>query len=167
MEEAAYIRLIEENHARLVRLCRFYERVPADQEDLYQEILYQVWRSRQRFRGESQASTWIYRIAVNTALTHVRTHTNRSKHISRQGYAEEPAFSVEYGQQLDQQTQQKALQQAISGLSAVDRTLILLYLEERTYQEMAQIMGLSESNVGVRLNRIKKKLAIRLKGLAS
>lgn len=163
MQEADYIKLIEANHARLVRICRFYEREQVAQEDLYQDMLFQIWRSRNRYRGDAKADTWLYRIAVNTALTHVRTATNRAKHIGGSTSGPDPVLLPQIEDDLDQQKRQTALYQAIEGLSKVDRTLILLYLEERSYQEMAQIMGLSESNVGVRLNRIKKKLAQRVK----
>ncbi|MEO1451221.1 MAG: RNA polymerase sigma factor [Bacteroidota bacterium] len=167
MQEAEYIALIKANHARLVRICRFYEREQDAQEDLYQEMLFQIWRSRHRYRGEAKADTWLYRIAVNTALTHVRSASNRARHVGQGASGMDPAFQPQIEDNLDHQTRQIALYKAIDGLSQVERTLILLYLEERSYQEMAGIMGLSESNVGVRLNRIKKKLAQRIKGKVS
>jgi RNA polymerase sigma-70 factor (ECF subfamily) len=164
MQEAEFITLIDANHARLIRICRFYERESEAQEDLYQDILFQIWRSRHRYRGEAKADTWLYRIAVNTALTHVRSSVNRRKHLGEIAEDTEPTFSPDFARNMDQQAQQAALYQAIENLSRLDRTLILLYLEERSYREMAHITGLSEGNVGVRINRLKKKLAQRLNG---
>jgi len=157
----AFLALIKQNHDRLWRMCRFYGRDASLQEDVYQEICCQAWRSYQAFRGDAQASTWIYRVAVNTALSYVRKvskrKTERLQHnhmnISEQAKADE---------NLEKNEQFTALYKAIATLKKLDQTLILLYLEELEYKEISEVTGLTISNVGVRLNRIKKKLATKI-----
>lgn len=157
MEEAVFLNLLQESEARLQRVCRFYCSQLVDQEDLMQEIVFQCWRSRAKFRGEAQWSTYLYRIALNTALTFVRKEKRKRHRPLEESTAPiEKAPSIE--QQIDQAQQHAFLFQAIHRLKKLDQTLILLYLEELSYREMAEITGLSESNVGVKINRIKKRL---------
>lgn len=158
LSEADFTALIERNQARLQRICRVYAQDRDDQADLFQEIVYQLWQALPRFRAEAQVDTFIYRVGLNTALTHVRRARRQpiaSDDLSRHDRGHQP----DWDQDLDQQQQLKALYQAIDQLPKADRTLVLLYLEDLSYQEMADITGLSVNYVGVRLNRIKKKLA--------
>jgi RNA polymerase sigma factor (sigma-70 family) len=153
--------LLEQNHERILRICRFYERDRGLQEDLYQEICFQAWRSFKSFEGKAQASTWLYRVAVNTALGHVRKNSKRkTEGLAESHYQVAQAPAVE--RQLEQEEQMRALHRAIAHLGKLDQTLILLYLEELDYKEMAEVTGLTVSNVGVRLNRIRKKLSQKI-----
>lgn len=157
----AFIDVLEQNHNRILRICRFYERNPSEQEDLYQEICFQAWRSFDSFQGKAQLNTWLYRVAVNTALGHVRKASKRNtegiKESHYQLHIEAKADAA-----LEKNEQMEALYKAIGSLNKLERTLILLYLEELDYKEMASITGLTVNNVGVRLNRIKKKLAKKI-----
>jgi len=127
----------------------------ADVEDLFQEIVLQLWRAWPTFHRQSKVSTWMYRIALNTAITGLRRRTAkpilRPLDFEQHNYAEPPP------QRIDLQYAPE-LQYAVSRLNKFDRSLLLLYLEDKPYSEIAEILGLSTSNVGVKINRIKKKL---------
>ena len=151
--------LVAANRDRLYRICRAYlPRDPAAAQDLYQDILVQLWTNLPRFRGEAQLSTWVYRVAVNTALLFKRREQRRPTgpdpetlvHVlaAESGEADRTRYEL-----LDQ------LHQCIARLPDPDRLLVSLLLEDASYQQIADVLGLSLSNVGVRLNRLKKKLA--------
>ncbi len=161
MSEKDFLNLLTESKARLTRICRFYCTRKEDQQDLMQEIVFQIWRSRDRFRRESQVYTWIYRIGINTALTFVRK-ARRHPYVDLSHAPPVADAQLSPEERMDQAEQQSQLMDAIRQLRKLDQTLILLYLEEMSYREMAEITGLSESNVGVKINRIKKVLAQRL-----
>ena len=151
--------LVAANRDRLYRICRAYlPRDPAAAQDLYQDILVQLWTNLPRFRGEAQVSTWVYRVAVNTALLFKRREQRRPTGPDPETLAH--VLAAESGEAdrtrhglLDQ------LHQCIARLPDPDRLLVSLLLEDASYQQIADVLGLSLSNVGVRLNRLKKKLA--------
>jgi len=151
--------LVAANRDRLYRICRAYlPRDPAAAQDLYQDILVQLWTNLPRFRGEAQLSTWVYRVAVNTALLFKRREQHRptgpdSETLAHVLAAESGEADHTHYRLLDQ------LHQCIARLPDPDRLLVSLLLEDASYQQIADILGLSLSNVGVRLNRLKKKLA--------
>ncbi len=128
----------------------------ADQDDLHQELLIALWKALPAFRGESKESTYVYRVAYNYALTWKRKARSQEVGLDEasQVAASPPGPSTEADLEW--------LYERIRELRPVDRTLVLLYLDEVPYRDIAEIMGLSESNVGVRLNRVKKLLAERL-----
>ena len=144
----------------IIKICRAYTHNQADFEDYYQEVCLQIWRSRDKFQGKSNWSTWIYRLSLNVCLTLLKKDkkqpelaaTNTLEIIQEH---EPPAFSDE---DLNQ------LYQAIRKLKEIDRAVILLYLEEKSYQEIAEIMGTNANNVGVRIKRIKERLKKMLYG---
>lgn len=157
--EQQFQRLFEENRKRIYRICYSYLDNRNLAEDLFQEIWLQIWRSLPAFRGESLASTWMYRIAVNTAL--LFNQQARRKRVEtpletaaarmpdrRTGPEEETGAS----QQLDR------LQQAVASLPGPDRLLITLYLEGASYRELGDIIGISVNHIGVRLNRLRQAL---------
>jgi len=161
MKEADYLNLMAENQDRLARICRFYCRDVEAQKDLMQEIAFQIWRSRERYRGEAQLNTWLYRIGINTALAFLRKQQKREM----QRIDDKPNISASEANPIEAMERKERidhLMQAIQGLKKLDQTIILLYLEELTYQEIAKITGLSESNVGVKINRIKKRISQNL-----
>jgi len=126
-----------------------------DAEDLFQEILLQLWKAYPQFNKSSKVSTWMYRVGLNTAITRLRKN-NRSP--SFEELASVHQALPETGVQRLDILFDKDLQEAIDRLDKFDRALLMLYLDEKSYKEIAEIMGLSESNVGVKVNRIKKKL---------
>lgn len=162
--ETAFRHIIDEHYGILFKIGRAYTRDDADFADLYQEILIQLWESYPRFKGQSKLSTWIYRVALNTALTHTRKEKRRPAGHS----IEKEAFRLSDDSQLQSEEQQQKernielLYQCINELKKDERAIILLHLDGNSYEETAQIMGISTSNVGVRLLRTKKKLQKRL-----
>lgn len=144
----------------IIKLCRAYTNSQEDFEDYYQEVCLQIWRSRVAFREESEWSTWVYRVALNVCLTMLKKQKNNRQHFVSDTLTNEQtdvnhAFSDEALNQL---------YGAIRKLSEIDRAIIMLYLEEKSYQEIADIIGTNANNIGVRVNRIKIKLKNTLDG---
>ena len=159
MTEADFLELITRNRARLIRICRFYCREQADREDLFQEMVYQGWRSLPSFKGHAKPDTWLYRLALNTALTSHRKAQRRPQAQTDELERKAPMISPDWEADLDKQAQLRWLYERIHALTEPDRTLLLLFLEEMPYAEIAELTGLSVNLVGVRLNRAKKKLS--------
>lgn len=151
--------LIKANSGRLQRLCRAYSDSPDSAADLQQEILLQLWRAWPGFAGRSSAATWLYRVALNTAISQLR----RRPPATVDDHPDEQP-SQEPGPQAVNEQQQafEALAQALKAFNEVDRALMLLYLEQYSYQEIADVLGLSTNAVGVKVNRLKKRLAMAL-----
>jgi RNA polymerase sigma factor (sigma-70 family) len=140
------------------KVCGIYFADVEEKQDVVQEMLYQLWRSYPGFDGRSKFSTWMYSVCLKTALTYRRTerkHKNQPLSQSHHQIAEEPANHQEESAQL--------LFDAIAALSPLNKALVLLYLEDLRYEEIAQITGLTRSNVSVRLVRIKKELEKMMK----
>ncbi|MDF9794903.1 RNA polymerase sigma factor (sigma-70 family) [Catalinimonas alkaloidigena] len=136
------------------KVCKMYCHQHEDRQDLFQDIVLQLWKAFPKFRKEAKLSTWMYRIALNTAITRLRKETKKPlpQDIDQNVLQiPSPELSVE-----DEQF--SSMIQAIDRLSDVEKAITLLYLEEQTYKEIAQVMGISESNVGYKINRIKHKL---------
>lgn len=148
---------IEAHRAILFKVARAYGSTHADREDLFQEIALQVWHSAAAFRGDSAVATWIYRVALNTALAWSR---KERKHGSgRQNFDTATALLVT---PPERDPRIEWIYQRIAELDEVNRSLALLMLDGFSYRDMSEILGLGESNVGVRINRIKKALAAQL-----
>ena len=132
----------------------FRKSVPTlELDDLFQEVVLNLWKSFPRYRGDSKFSTWVYRVAMNTWITFLRRSSSRPQTV--------PMTANIAGQMVaDEGTaaQLRELYRLINQLGKLERALILLWLEERSYQEMADILGISKANVAVKLNRIKGKL---------
>lgn len=142
-----------------LKVARAYTRTPADCDDLVQEILLQVWRSLPEFAGRSCASTWFYRVALNTALAWRRKeHRRQTRQQPLFALEEPPAIASDSAQQALKREAVQRLYAAIRQLPKTDAALILLYLDEVSYRQMAEVLGISESNVGVKLNRAKQAL---------
>lgn len=148
-----FVKLIAEQERLIYKVCNLYAHDEEDKKDLFQEVVLQAWSAYGRFRAESKASTWLYRIALNTAIVHIRK-TNRNKHIT---YPE--LLHIDIADTGDTNREEyKILQQLIGDLPPLEKALIILFLEDRSYQEIGEIMGLTVTNVGTRLGRIKEKL---------
>jgi len=143
------------NHRGLIyKVCHLYCDDPEDRKDLFQEIVLQVWKSLGSFRQESSIGTWMYRIALNTAITHFRKEKRLGGKVSLTGID-----IPDLNDSNEKEDQLKELFKAIENLDRIDKSIILLYLEEKNYEEISEITGLTRTNVGVRLNRIKIKLS--------
>lgn len=163
--EEQYLAWVEKHRSRILNVCRFYAWEAEEQKDLYQEILIQIWKSMPRFREESSPGTWIYRIAVNTSLMFRRT-AGRRKEDPVLEKIDEPASDAGLEAKIDQESELLALRKAIATLKELDQTLVMLYFEELSYQEISEITGLTVTNVGAKLSRIKKRLTTMLTPLS-
>lgn len=151
-----YQQIIEEHHPILYKIGRVY----SDQEDfddLYQEMLIAAWKGLKNFNGEAKISTWLYRVALNTALSYHRTKKRKTIPTVEFSKAENKPFESS-NEKLEKEAQLESLIQAIQQLKKEERSIVLLYLDNKSYDEISEIIGISKSNVGVRINRIKKKL---------
>ncbi len=148
----AFSELIQKNQAIIHKITRVYENSWADREDLFQEICLQLWKSYPNFREEAKFSTWMYRVALNTAISNIR---KRSKNLSFEPLRETDRIPDESNTEKENV---QLLYRAISKLNRIDKAIILLWLEEKNYEEIATIMGTTKSNVSVKLVRIKRKL---------
>jgi len=145
----------------IIKICRAYTDTEEDFQDYYQEVCLQLWKSRENFKGDSKWSTWVYRISLNVSLSLLK----KDKKVNKKS-VELQDLSTVAPQDLNPFNDEslKLLYIAIKKLSELDRAIILLYLEENSYQEIAEIMGLSPNNIGVKITRIKKKLKTLLDG---
>lgn len=155
--EKEFLGIIHDYQNIIYKICRLYRDNKEDQEDLFQEIVYQLWKSYPGFRKESKVSTWMYRIALNTAIAIYR----KSK-ISVDYYHEFPEH-LHPSDEKNISENEERLFWALRKLNDSEKAVISLYLEDFNYSEIATITGLSESNVGVKLNRAKNKLKQILK----
>jgi RNA polymerase sigma-70 factor (ECF subfamily) len=157
--EERFMELVRENAGRLRRICRVYADGAAAEEDLYQDILLELWRSLPSFQGRSSRGTWLYRVALNTALQERRSReTRRAARLDEDAPVRGPR-PRRPDQELEDRRRLDRLYAAMDRLEETDRALVVLYLEEKSYREMAEVLGISESYVGEKLHRIRKQLA--------
>ena len=149
-----FVEVLNNHRALIYKVCHLYCDDPEDRKDLFQEIVLQVWKSLDNFRQESSIGTWMYRIALNTAITHLRREKRSPGKVSLSGID-----IPDLNDNLEKEDQLKQLSKAIETLDRIDKSIILLYLEEKSYEEISEITGLTRTNVGVRLNRVKAKLS--------
>lgn len=144
--------LIQIHQGIIHKITRIYSGTNIEREDLFQEICLQLWKSYPNFRKESAFSTWLYRVALNTAISTIRKN-NHSIQAEPLEYFDQPAT-----ERPENSEHAEILYRAIYQLSNIDKAIILLWLEEKDYQEIAKIIGISKSNISVKLVRIKRKL---------
>lgn len=168
-KEQHFKRIVEENGDRIMRICRYYNSNPDDQKDMYQEILVNVWKSLDRFRGDSKESTWVYRIAVNTSLSFTGKAYRKMKLVIDKDVQNLGVLfdEEEHDRKLKMEADLDALQAQLNTLSVIDKALISLMLEGLSTREIADVIGLTESNVRVKIHRIKEQLREQLKSDAS
>ena len=146
----------------IIKICRAYTDTQEDFEDYYQEVCLQIWRTRTNYNGKAEWSTWIYRLSLNVCMTLLKKRRTKRKHFSS------AAVNAEVLSAKDDANKKEApiaqLYKAIRQLSEVDRAVILLYLEEQSYKDIAEIMGTNPNNIGVRIKRIKTRLKKLLDG---
>jgi RNA polymerase sigma-70 factor (ECF subfamily) len=139
----------------IIKICRAYSNSQEDFEDYYQEVCLQIWRSKDNFTGNSEWSTWIYRLSLNVCMTLRKRENNRNLQILKSNELPEIANQELFSFQ-DKYLEE--LYTAIKQLSELNRAIIVLHLEEKSYKEIAFIIGTNSNNIGVRIQRIKKKL---------
>jgi len=158
-KEEAFVQLIKQNEGVIFKITTMYTDNRSDQKDLYQDVVYQLWKSFDSFRSESKISTWMYRVALNTALTRLKRSKRMGLAVSIDKVVMEQTenYDAEFEEKL------KLMYNHIKQLNVLERGLMLLLLEGKKYEEIAEITGLSQSNVGTRISRIKGKLKNRIK----
>lgn len=151
-DKKAFSKLIQKNQRIIHKITLIYANSAVDREDLFQEICLQLWLSYPNFREEAKFSTWMYRVALNTAISNIRKSKNT--------FSFEPLRETDriLDESSDEKEQVKLLYRAISKLNRIDKAIILLWLEDKNYEEIATIMGTTKTNVSVKLVRIKRKL---------
>ena len=154
-----FVRVIQENEALIYKVSKVYSNSREDEQDLYQEIVYQLWKSFGSFRHESKLSTWMYRIALNTAISNLNKEKRKGKILPINEWV---LYRTETDDPLREE-QFEILYTHIRGLSIVEKGIILLYLDGKSYEEMAAITGFTTTNIGTRLGRIKQKLITQIK----
>ena len=148
-DEKEFITMIRQNERIIYKVASFYADTNQPISDLYQEVVLNLWKAYPSFRGESKLSTWIYRIALNTCVTFFRRTKNNPTYVD---------ITMDIPDIQDNSDDIKELYRLINRLGKIERALVLLYLDEKSYKEIAEITGLTVTNVATKLSRIKDKL---------
>lgn len=153
--EYSFVKQLEANQNIVHKICRLYTNDRDAHDDLFQEITIQLWRAFPKFRGDSKFSTWMYRVSLNTAITLYR---KSKRQISTQDF-ETISFKIK-SEEYDDTTEQqlKLMYDAVKQLNDIDKALVFLYLEDKSYKEISLNLGISEVNARVKMNRAKDKL---------
>ncbi len=164
-KEQKFNELLKDNEERIRRICAYYNPNQHEQKDMYQEVLINIWKSLDNFRGDSAISTWIYRIAVNTSLSYTGSAYKKFKLMIDTNYLNLNTLTDDNSldTKLVEEKQLEKLHIELNTLSVIDKALISLMLEGLSMKEIADIIGISESNVKVKIHRIKNQLKNSLK----
>lgn len=155
--EKEFLEIIRVNQGIIHKVCNIYCDVEDDRNDLFQEIVVQLWKSFPSFRYESKFTTWMYRVALNTAITLFKKEKRRpdqnpisfaSLQVAEEAYDPETEENI------------RLLHRAVAQLTGIEKSIILLFLENKDYEEIAEITGITQNYVRVKMNRIKKKLKL-------
>jgi RNA polymerase sigma-70 factor (ECF subfamily) len=153
--EHSFVELLEKNQRIVHKICRLYTNDEESHNDLFQEITIQLWKAYPKFRGDAKFSTWMYRVALNTAITLYR---KSKRQIKTQDF-ETISFKITSEEFDDTEERQLALMySAVKELNDIDKALVFLYLEDKNYKEISETLGISEVNARVKMNRIRGKL---------
>jgi RNA polymerase sigma-70 factor, ECF subfamily len=164
-KEERFNLLVKENHQKIQRICKYYAPVTEDQKDIYQEILVNIWKSLETFRGDALESTWVYRIALNTAMGFAGKEFRRMRIVLDGGEKNlQHLISEDDSEVKLRENQINLLQNHLNQLSIIDKAIISLVLEDLTSKEIAEIIGITEPNVRVKIHRIKETLRDQMKG---
>ena len=155
--EQLFVQTINQNQGILHKVCRIYCHNKEDHNDLFQEIVLQLWKAFPSFRSEAKITTWMYRIALNTAISGLRKKKVAITEL------EKISFQIEDKKEATIEEDLQQLYKAIEHLSDVEKSIVLLYLEDKPYDEIAEITGITANYVAVKMNRIKEKLRTLLK----
>jgi RNA polymerase sigma-70 factor (ECF subfamily) len=155
LTERAFLDLIRQHERMIHKICHVYASDISAKQDLFQEIILQLWKSFKGFRNESKISTWMYRIALNTALTQNRRAKSKVP-LSFIGFEFKEMIDKNDGS--DQQENIDHLYSAISNLNEVEKAIVMLYLDDKSYEEMEEVLGIRKGALRVKMNRIKEKL---------
>ena len=155
MTQPEFVQLIRDNNGLILKVCNLYAATEQDRQDLYQEIVIQLWRSVAKFRNESKLTTWMYRVALNTAISDYRKQQRKLSTSGLDLFTKDIAEQNEYN---EQEEKLKSLYRAIGHLPEIEKAIVMLYLDDKSYEEMEDILGINQNNLRVKMNRIKEKL---------
>jgi RNA polymerase sigma-70 factor (ECF subfamily) len=158
-QEKTFIEFFKPNQRVIHKICKIYTDNAEDHEDLFQEITIQLWKSFPGFKGEAKFSTWMYRVALNTAITLFR---KPKKTGSQAVDIDVSSLTMEYEDYEDDEHKLKKMYKAIYELSDVEKALIMMYLEDKPYREIGEILGITEGNARVKMNRAKNNLKTKI-----
>lgn len=165
--ESRFKSIVKENHDRIFRICACHTRSHDDCNDLFQQVLINIWQALRNFRGDSKISTWIYRIALNTAIDFSRAEKRRN--AATHNYLEEVKMTAAYNtgtwEKIREENRINEMLLQINQLNVIDKLIISLVLEDLSSKEIAEVVGMTEPNVRVKIHRIKEGLKIKTGGL--
>jgi len=163
IKEEKFRKIVHEYGGKIMQLCSHYAPSQEDGKDLYQEILVNIWKSLDSFRGEASIGTWIYRIAVNTSLTF---SGKQYKLLKCRVDMENPGIKKMLADEGDVYNEEdgEELQKHLNEMNVIDKAIICLVLDELSTREISEIIGITEPNVRVKIHRIKEQLRIKMKG---
>lgn len=159
--EREFVELLEKNQNIVHKICRIYANSSDEHKDLFQEIAIQLWKSYPYFRGDSKFSTWMYSISLNTAMSLFRKNKKYENEVSFS--LTEYNFKQEETENIDEKI--NTMYQAIHQLNDVEKALIMMYLDDKNYDEISEILGITQGNARVKMNRAKNKLKLLIKNL--
>jgi RNA polymerase sigma-70 factor (ECF subfamily) len=154
-KDDAFLSLLEDHKGILVKIAGAYCANPADRPDLVQEMVVQLWRSFGRYDERHRFSTWMYRVALNVAISFYRSQSRSARHATAAGDAALEAIAAP-PEESDEDV--RTLLRVIEGLGEMERALVVLYLDGNSYATIAEVLGISETNVGTKLSRIKERI---------
>lgn len=152
-KEQIFLDILDANKAMLAKICRLYSSPGSSFDDLYQEVAINIWQGLDKFRGDAKLSTWLYRTAINTCITYIR---RQSRHSNDTPLTDDIEVAAS---ESDLAAEYLELQRLIATLKPLDRAIITLWLDEKSYDDIATITGLTKSNVAIRIHRIKETLS--------
>lgn len=158
-QEKTFIEFFKPNQKLIHKICRIYTDNMDDHQDLFQEITIQLWKSFPGFKGDSKFSTWMYRVALNTAITLFR---KPQKKDAQAVDVDISTLKMEYEDYKDDEHKLQKMYKAIYELSDVEKALIMMYLEDKPYKEIGEILGITEGNARVKMNRAKNNLRTKI-----
>ncbi len=161
--EKEFLTKLEDHKGVIFKITKMYFNNPTDREDLYQEIVYRAWKSFPQFRGDSKFSTWLYRVALNTAMTFLKSEKKSPLQKDEEKVIKYNAPNENYSSEQDENL--ALMYHAIGQLNPIDKTLIFYYLQGYSGEETAKELGISHANTRVKLNRVKQKLKIIIEKL--
>jgi len=157
-DQDGFISEIDSHQKIIYKICHLYTDNTIDFNDLYQDIVLQLWKSYSKFKGKSKLSTWIYQVSLNTALYKLRQEKSKLQLDS----LTHVHFDIPEISDLEQKESIERVKELMSGLTDIEKALISLYLDEYSHEEISEIMGITKTNVATKINRIKQKLKMML-----
>lgn len=159
MEQETFISIIKEHRNLIYKICLTYCKDPENRKDLEQEVLIQLWNSFKKFDGRVKLTTWMYRIALNTAISYYRSDSRQRKRLVSLDTTIITLTQTEYDTQTEEHL--STVYSFFNRLNDMDKALIILYLDDNKYKDIADILGISETNVATKISRIKQTLKLQ------